>query len=141
MLYATGILGILLAVAIGTNIYQYKAHQDYIEKTVTQITELKTTNKIQADTIVKYQEQRKEDQIKVNELSATLGKVNEELNQRNVVLDGYRNREATVLKRPGLIERRANRATKRVFRELRCATGADCNKDATISSEQTITSE
>ena len=46
-----------------------------------------------------------------------------ELNDSNKKLDDYKRREYVILKKPSLVERRANAATKRLFDEYACITG------------------
>lgn len=120
------ILGILLLVAVGANAFQYKMHENYVKITAEEIASLRAVNKVNTETIAALREKAETSQRQIIELSGENVKINEELNRQMQLLDTYKHRESTVLKKPGLVERAANSATSRVFSELRCVTGGDC---------------
>tara|TARA_Y100000034_G_scaffold34222_1_gene41935 strand:- start:11186 stop:11611 length:426 start_codon:yes stop_codon:yes gene_type:complete len=137
--YIVLILFILLLASAAANKYLYDSHQEYVKETSATMAAMEAANALQTEAINRLEAQREEDQRNLLEMSSELGKVNEELNTATNRLDAYKNREDTVLARPGLIERRANAGTQRVFEELRCITGGGTCRDTTVPPSETVT--
>lgn len=66
-------------------------------------------------------------------LNNKLGKITTERDFANQKLNGYRDREYVVSKKPKAIERLANRATSSMFNNICAASGGDCQNKTTNS--------
>lgn len=71
----------------------------------------------------KSQEDYKEYYTKYFDLRENNSKLELDLKNNKAQLDDYKRREYVVLKKPTLVERRINAATKRLFNEYACITG------------------
>lgn len=132
------ILGVLLAVSIAANAFQYKMHESYVIDTAKNIAVLESANKTQSETIKELQRVEKENQNTI----LSIGNKNRELEfnyrEANKNLEQYKEKKSKALENIDITNRAIRLGSKRVFNELSCSTG-DVGKCKTDSSTTTNT--
>jgi predicted nuclease with TOPRIM domain len=126
-----GIFLLLLILSMaGANYYQYNVIQEKNEEIIKEQLENGILRQENDSWEASYDDMRadyKEAQGDMLELAEEIGELQIKGEYVKQELEDYKKRESVVLGRPTLVERMANRATKKVFKDLECATG-DVNK-------------
>ena len=117
----TIILGLTAAVKMQYDIVQDKNRE--IAKFEVEVGSLRAANKAWDKTVADMRKENAQAQKELQGLSVAISVL--QLRYSGVIdqLEEYKKRRSVVLKKPTLIERLSNKATKQVFKDLECATG------------------
>jgi hypothetical protein len=120
-----GGMALVIVLLLGGIAYQ----QNVIGDLNKEMGQLEVANELAASQIEKLETQQKEDQASILNLSKLNVKYELEKQQENKKLEEYKQRKSAILGRPTLVEKLANRATDKKFKEIECLTGASCNTE------------
>lgn len=117
----TIILGLTAAVKMQYDVVQEKNRE--IAKFEVEVGSLRAANKAWDETFEKVRQDNVQAQKDLLGLSVELSAL--QIQYGNIIdqLEGYKKRRSVVLKKPTLIERLSNKATKKVLADMECATG------------------
>jgi phosphoribosylaminoimidazole carboxylase (NCAIR synthetase) len=124
MKYALIVVIVLAALSGGLNKYLY----DEIARLNANVAEVKQANKIYTVQIAELKAAVASENEKFNTLYVKQLKMGVDLENTKSKLAEYKHRETVVLRKPGLVQIKANKATKQLFNEISCVTG-DCPKE------------
>lgn len=117
----TIILGLTAAVKMQYDVVQQKNRE--IAKFEVEVGSLRAANKAWDETFEKVRQDNAEAQKELQGLSVAISTLQIRYNAVNDELEEAKKRRSVVLRKPTLIERLSNKATKKVFADLECATG------------------
>lgn len=122
MLQIYGALGLVILLLLGANAYQY----DQYGKVQKELATEKATKELVTAELTALRQKREDDQQMILGLSVANERHALQAQQNNIELEKQKKKLTAVLGRPTLVERYANRATVRVFKELTCTMGGEC---------------
>lgn len=123
------ILGLGVVVAILT--WQNKSLQENVETKQEKVVELRSANESLSTTLTSLQENQQNQAVRLENMMGASRVLQEENNRLQRELGGYKSREEIVIKKPKLIERRANDAVDKLMCDYARATSedTDCGED------------
>ena len=123
MSYLVVILSALLVVSGLVSGWQYDRYNDLVASSSTEIAGLTVSLNSYKKKVAELEKSIAEGNDKFNDLYRNGIETTLELKAAQTQLSEYKHRESVVLRKPGLVQLKANKATKKLFSEITCVTG------------------